>query len=343
MSEMNEYSALHNGALLFDRSDRTRMRISGPKAAELLTGMVTNDVSALVAGEGQYAAALTPKGKIAADLRISALEESFLVDTSAAAAPGWKDMVRKYINPRIAPYHDVTSELSDLGLFGRSSRSILSHVMEVDDKDLAALPPYGNITRPFRDATVIIARVPEMDLDGFEIFVPTEVAGSLTPKFLGAGVSVGGGDTWEIARIESGRPQWGADMDDSTLPQEANFDELGAISYTKGCYIGQETVARVHFRGHVNRFLRKLRFVTRPAPPTGAELLDETGKVIGDIRSVALSPRYGGVALGMVRRAILPGTTLQARWPEGECAVQIEQNEKAPLAKCALPGGVGWS
>ncbi|HMI45384.1 MAG TPA: hypothetical protein VK491_04400 [Gemmatimonadaceae bacterium] len=325
---MNEYSALQNGALLFDRSDRNRVRISGPKAAELLTGMVTNDVSALVPGEGQYAAALTPKGKIVADLRIFALEDALLVDTSAAAAAGWKDMVRKYINPRVAPYHDVTSELSDLGVFGRASRSIVSRVMDVDDKDLTALPPYGSITRPFGDVTVIIARVPEMDLDGFEIFIPAEAADSLRQKFLAAGAAPGGRDTWEIARIESGRPQWGADMDDQTLPQEANFDELGAISYTKGCYIGQETVARVHFRGHVNRFLRRLRFVTRPAPPTGAELVDETGKVIGDIRSVALSPRYGGVALGMVRREVAPGTTLQARWSGGECSVQIEQNEK---------------
>ena len=143
-----------------------------------------------------------------------------------------------------------------------------------------------------------------------------------------AGVAQGTLETWEIARIESGRPQWGVDMDDSTLPQEANFDELGAISYTKGCYIGQETVARVHFRGHVNRFLRRLRFVTRPAPPKGAELVDETGKVIGEIRSAALSPRFGGVALGMVRSEVVAGTTLQARWPGGECSVQVEQNEK---------------
>ena len=328
MSEMNEYSALHNGALFFDRSDRARMRISGPKAAELLTGMVTNDVLALTTGEGQYAAALTPKGKIVADLRIFSLEDAFLVDTSAAAAPGWKDMVRKYVNPRLAPYHDVTSELVDFGVFGRSARSIVSRVMDADDRDLAPLPPYGNVARPFGTATAIIARVPEMDLEGFEIFIPKEAADTLRAKLLAAGASAGGNDTWEIARIESGRPQWGADMDDSTLPQEANFDELGAISYTKGCYIGQETVARVHFRGHVNRSLRRLRFVTRPAPPKGAELVDETGKVIGDLRSVALSPRYGGVALGMVRREVPSGTTLQARWSGGECGVQIEQNEK---------------
>ncbi len=328
MSEMNEYSALHNGALFFDRSDRTRLRISGPKAAELVTGMVTNDVSSLVAGEGQYAAALTPKGKIVADLRIFALGDALLIDTSAAAASGWKEMVRKYINPRVAPYHDVTSELSDIGVFGRSSRSIAARATGIDDRELSALAPYSHITAPFGESTITVARVPEMDLDGFEIFVPSESVGTLKNKLHSVGVLPGSADTWEIARVESGRPQWGADMDDSTLPQEANFDELGAISYTKGCYIGQETVARVHFRGHVNRFLRKLRFVTRPAPPTGAELVDEAGKVIGDIRSVALSPRFGGVALGMVRREILPGTTLQARWSGGECSVQIEQNEK---------------
>jgi folate-binding protein YgfZ len=328
MSEMNEYSALHNGALFFDRSDRMRLRISGQKAAELVTGMVTNDVSALVPGEGQYAAALTAKGKIVADLRIFALEDALLIDTSGAAAAGWKEMVRKYVNPRLAPYHDVTSELSDFGVFGRSARSVVARVLDVDDKDLTALAPYSHISRPFGDATAIIARVPEMDLEGFEIFIPSESVGLLKTRLQAAGIAAGTRDTWEIARIESGRPQWGTDMDDSTLPQEANLDELGAISYTKGCYIGQETVARVHFRGHVNRFLRRIRFVTRPAPPKGAELVDETGKVIGDIRSSALSPRFGGVALGMVRREVPPGTTLQARWDGGECSVQIEQNEK---------------
>ncbi|HEY4733725.1 MAG TPA: glycine cleavage T C-terminal barrel domain-containing protein [Gemmatimonadaceae bacterium] len=328
MSELNGYSALHNSALYFDRSDRMRIRISGPKAAELVTGMVTNDVSSLEPGEGQYAAALTAKGKIVADLRIFALEEGLLVDTSAAAALGWKEMVRKYINPRIAPYHDVTSELSDIGVFGRASRAAVSRTLDVDDKDLVGLPPYGHIQRPFGDATVVIARVPEIELDGFEIFVPAGVADPLKEKLEAVGVARGTNEVWDIARIESGRPQWGVDMDDTTLPQEVNFDELGAISYTKGCYIGQETVARVHFRGHVNRFLRKVRFVTRPAPPKGAELIDETGKVIGEVRSAALSPRFGGVALAMVRREIAPGTTLQARWADGECSVQIEQNEK---------------
>ena len=328
MSEMSEYSALNNGALFFDRSDRMRMRISGEKAAALVTGMVTNDVSGLVPGEGQYAAALTPKGKIVADIRIFALEGALLIDTSSAAAPGWKEMVRKYINPRVAPYHDVTLEMGDIGVYGGSARAMTSRVTGIDERDLAALPSYGHLAANFGDVRITVARVPELDFDGFEIFVPAMAAADLRGKLSSEGVRSGTFDTWEIARIESGRPQWGVDMDETTLPQEANFDELGAISYTKGCYIGQETVARIHFRGHVNRFLRRLRFVTRPAPPRGAELLDESAKPIGDVRSVALSPRYGGVGLGMVRREIPPGTTLQAKWEGGECSVQIEQNEK---------------
>src|SRR5687768_15968676 len=129
MSENEEIYALNNGALFLDRSDRKRLRISRVKAPERIAGLDTNDVLSLVPGVGQYAAALTPKGKIVAYLRIFALEDSFLVDTSAAAAPGWKDMVRKYINPRLAPYHDVTSEMSDIGVFGRSARSIVSTLM----------------------------------------------------------------------------------------------------------------------------------------------------------------------------------------------------------------------
>jgi len=325
MSELSEYSALHNGALVFDRSDRFRIRISGGKAAELVTGMVTNDVGSLQAGEGQYAAALSAKGKIVADLRIFAMGDSLLIDTSPEAAENWRAMVRKYINPRAAPYHDLSAEVSNLGLFGPSARKILVQ-FGLDEK--AAAAPYAHVPVTIGVTEVTVARVPEMDLDGYDLFVPVAAMPLVRETLHAAGALAGSAETWEIARIESGRPRWGVDMDENTLPQEANFDELGAISYTKGCYIGQETVARIHFRGHVNRLLRRLRFVARPSPPRGTELLNDEGKSVGDVRSVALSPRFGGVAIGMVRREVAAGTTLRAKWPDGECAVQVEQNEK---------------
>jgi folate-binding protein YgfZ len=119
---------------------------------------------------------------------------------------------------------------------------------------------------------------------------------------------------WEIARVEAGRPEWGIDIDDTTIAQEARLDELGAISYTKGCYTGQEVVARVHFRGHVNRGLRGIRASGTTAPPTRATLFDATNKAVGDVRSSVTSPRLGGIALSMIRREVETGAQLMARW-----------------------------
>jgi folate-binding protein YgfZ len=328
MSEASEYSALRSGALLIDRSDRVRIRFGGQRAAEIVTGLVTNDVLALTPGHGQYAAALTPKGKIAADVRIFADEDGLLTDTSLRAASGWRDVVRKYVNPRIAPYRDVTAETRDIGVFGAKAGKFVAAATGIDESALAALGPYAHVQVQVEGGRAMIVRVSEIDSDGYEIIAPVAAEAGLRSKLLSAGAIPGSPNTWDIARIEAGRPEWGIDMNDSTIPQEANFDSLDAISYTKGCYTGQETVARVHFRGHVNRFLRRLHFVSASVPPTNAELIDDAGNVVGDVRSVALSPRQGGVAIAMVRREVPPGTTLHARWDGGECTVQIAAHEK---------------
>lgn len=328
MTDASEYSAMRSGALLIDRSDRVRIRFGGAKAAELVTGLVTNDVLSLTPGHGQYAGALTPKGKIAADLRIFADDEGLITDTSARAGSNWREIVTKYINPRIAPYRDVSAETRDLGVFGPKSRRLVASVAGVDEDTLAALPAYGHIRAGDADARLMVVRVTEVDVEGYEIFAPSAAEPRLRERLLSGGAIPGGARAWDIARIEAGRPEWGIDMNDATIPQEANFDALGAISYTKGCYTGQETVARLHFRGHVNRFLRRLHFVSAAVPPTNAELLDDSGNVVGDVRSVAMSPRQGGVALAMVRREVAPGTTLNARWDGGECTMQIAAQEK---------------
>ena len=328
MSDASEYAALRSGALLIDRSDRVRIRFGGQQASELLTGLVTNDVLALTPGHGQYAGALTPKGKVAADIRIFADADGLLTDTSARASTGWRDIVTKYVNPRIAPYRDVSAETRDIGVFGPKASRAVANATGADENVLAALPPYSHVYADFAGSRAMIIRVAEIDVDGYEIIIPIAAEKPLREKLLAAGVIPGSAKTWDIARIEAGRPEWGIDMNDATIPQEANFDALGAISYTKGCYTGQETVARVHFRGHVNRFLRRLHFVSAAIPPTNAELVDDAGNVVGDVRSVAMSPRHGGVALAMVRREVAPGTTLHARWDGGDCTVQIAAQEK---------------
>lgn len=318
-----EYGALRRGAMLVDRSERGRLRMSGPKAAEMLTGMVTNDVAALAPGQGQYAAALTPKGKILADLRIFAEEGSFLVDAPARAAEGWLAAVRKFVNPRLVPYRDEREALRDIGLFGLTAHHVVSALTGIGSSALGALEPYHHTAAEVDGTRVLVARVPDLALEGFELFVPAEAFPLVWQRALAAGATPGGLAAFDIARVEAGRPEWGVDIDDTTIPQEANFDELGAISYTKGCYIGQETVARVHFRGHVNRHLRGLRYVSPEPVPFHASLFDGEGKPLGDVRSAVLSPRLGGVALGMVRREVELGTQLVARWEGGERRVDV--------------------
>ena len=369
-----EHAALRSGALLVDRSFRGRMRLSGPRAAEILTGLVTNDVMSLPAGHGQYAAALTAKGKIVADLRVFAMAApdapaadgapvaSLLVDAPPRAAAGWADMVRKFVNPRLAAYRDESEALCDFGIFGAQARHAVDRALGVGATALGALPLYGHVTADVDGTPVMIARVPDLEVEGFELFVPAAAAAALWRRLADAGgVTPGGLLAWEVARVEAGRPEWGIDIDENTIPQEANFDELHAISYTKGCYVGQETVARVHFRGHVNRHLRGLRFevpaaadavVGAPAPaarpedtelpPQRAQLFDDAGKPVGDVRTAALSPRFGPIALAMVRRELAVGDSVAVRWggdasPDGTKPVGIVRELRAVVSP--LPFG----
>jgi folate-binding protein YgfZ len=325
-----EYDALRSTAIVVDRSHRGRLRFIGEKAGEALTGLVTNDVLAMTPGQGQYGAALTSKGRIVADVRVYALPGSFLVDTSARAWPGWFAMVKKYVNPRVSGYRDESHATRDIGVFGPDAQRIVAAASGIDQTTLAELAPYAHVTTTREGASVTVARAVDLGGDGFDLFVPFEIFDHVWQDAIAAGATPAGLGAWEIARVEAGRPEWGIDIDDSTIPQEANFDELDAISYTKGCYIGQEVVARVHFRGHVNRHLRGLRTASAEAPPTGAQLIDDSGNHVGEVRSSVASPRLGGIAIGMVRREIDPGTSLNAKWESGEQRVDVAMLPFAP-------------
>ncbi len=321
-----EYAALRGGAALVDRSARMRMLFGGAQATETLAGLVTNDVGALHAGAGQYAAALTAKGKVISDVRIFARGDDLLLDTPASAGPGFTAMIRKYVNPRLARSADVSAVLRTIGVFGPRSHGVLASVLGTEGAPapavaaLRGLANYHHIGFDFSGARVVIARVPDFGGDGFDCFVPVEAAALLWQRLEKVRATPVGRDATEVARVEAGRPLWGIDMDDSTLAQEANFDELEGISYTKGCYTGQETVARVHFRGHVNR---SLRGVQSAVPiPTGAELFAGE-KSVGTMKSSVVSPRIGPIGLAMLRREVVAGAELTARWEGGEGVVRV--------------------
>jgi tRNA-modifying protein YgfZ len=318
-----EYDALRAGAIAVDRSHRGRLRVFGEKSGEALTGLVTSDVLGLQPGQGQYSAALSAKGRIIADVRVFAGLASYLVDAPTRAWPNFYAMVKKYVNPRLSGYRDDSHAIRDIGVFGAHARRIVSSISGVSADALVALPMFSHVTGDVDGTAVMIARVPDAGVEGYELFVPFEIFDRVWAAAVAHGATPAGLGAWEIARVEAGRPEWGIDIDDSTIPQEANFDELDALSYTKGCYIGQEVVARVHFRGHVNRHLRGLRSTRAEAPPTGAQLFDEAGTHVGDVRSSVVSPRLGGIGLAMVRREIAVGAVLSAKLEDGEQRVDV--------------------
>ena len=139
----SEYAALHRSAILVDRSHRTRMTFEGDQRAETLTGLVTNDIGALTVGSGLYAAVLTPRGKIIADVRVFARESELLIDVPVRAAAGWVAMVRKFVNPRTTRYADHSESVADLGVFGVRARSIVGAAVGVSGEMLAALAGIG--------------------------------------------------------------------------------------------------------------------------------------------------------------------------------------------------------
>jgi folate-binding protein YgfZ len=320
-----EYETMFTRAAVFDRSHRGRLRVQGPRAAEMVTGLVTNDVGALLPGQGCYAAALTAKGKIVADLRVFVQEDGILVDAPPRAWAGWAGMVKKFVNPRLAPHVDESAALRDLGIFGATARHVVSELTGVQSPALTALAPYAHVSVQVDGVPITVAKVPELELEGFELLVPADAFTTLWTRAVAAGAKPAGLEAWDIARVEAGRPEWGIDIDDNTIPQEANFDDLHAISYTKGCYVGQETVARVHFRGHVHRHLRGVRASGLEPLQSGATLHGADGAQVGDVRSTVRSPRLGAIALAMIRREVEPGASLVARWTEREDAPPIER------------------
>jgi folate-binding protein YgfZ len=323
-----EYAALRGGAGLVDRSARLRMLVGGAQAVETLTGLVTNDVGALRPGAGQYASALTAKGKVIADIRIFARTDDLLLDTSANAGPGFSAMIRKYVNPRLARYADVSAILRTVGVFGPRAHAVLASALgaagatEIATGALRGLSDYHHLGFDLAGASLFVARVPDLGGEGFDCFVPVEIAELLWTRLLDAGATPVGRDATEIARVEAGRPLWGTDMDEGTLAQEANFDALDGISYTKGCYTGQETVARVHFRGHVNRHLRGVESAV--TIPGGAELFDGE-KSVGEMKSSVVSPRLGPIGLAMLRREVATGAEVNARWDGGEGLARVRE------------------
>jgi len=326
------YAALETGAVWWE-SHGHWSTFHGDKAADALNGLITNDVSVLLPGEGLHAAALTARGKMIADLFVIRLDaQTFTMTVLRSAAPEWLAMARKYVNPRLCRIVDDSERYRTWMVYGaRAAEAIVAlgggdataeNLSEGMVSALAEWPTWHHGPWNLGRVTVRLIRAPLMGSRPGFVLMAEAADGDLVQQRIDASqILRGTRAVWDIARVEAGRPAMGVDMDENTIPQEANLDTLGAISFTKGCYTGQETVARIHFRGHVNRHLRGL---TASAPlPRGADVLDETGKVVGDVRSTVISPRFGPIALAMLRREVVIGAAVSVATEGGPIAAAV--------------------
>ena len=283
MIATDAYELATREVALIDRSERAKMLLAGAGAPEFLQGQVTNDVEALAPGEGCYAAFLNPKGKLRADVRVLALDEGLWLD-----AEGYAKQVVDWVIDSFSVGLEVRRE--DL----TESRAILSLVGPAAREWLDEAPPEREHAHVAGEHGLYVAT----DL-GVDVICedPDSVRAAL-------GVEEVPFEVAEVLRVESGRPRMGLDMDNATIPQEAGLNDR-AVSFSKGCYVGQETVARLHYRGKPNRHLRGLE-LTEPAE-RGDQLVIAGGKQVGTVGSACVSPALGPIALALVRREAAPG------------------------------------
>jgi folate-binding protein YgfZ len=289
-----QYRQLREECGLLDRSARGKLVVSGPDAVEYLQGQLTNDVEALSPGEGQYAALLDRKGHMQGDLRVlRPAEEELRLDTEAAALPAVRRHLETYKIGREVEVLDVTEELALLSLIGPRSAEI------------AALPPLPE--HSCEEASLAgIDCLAAGTRNGLDLFVATADAHRLHVVLRDAGAVEVGEEAVEILRVEAGVPRFGAEMGAETMPAEAGIVEQ-TVSFTKGCYIGQETVARLHYKGRPNRLLRGLRL----EEPVEAEAPLHLGdKEVGRVGTACVSPALGPIGLAIVRREAEPGAEL---------------------------------
>lgn len=289
---------------LLDRSERGKLALTGADRKAFLNGQVTNDVEALASGQGCYAAFLTPKGKMLGDLRILDTPDELLLDCERVALQSLFDLVRRFSIGHDVQLHKRTLESGLLSLLGNDARAVAG-ADELPDTEHAHLT--GEIAgRPVR----LIATDA-----GVDVLCAAEDTDAIAAVLREAGAEPIDEAQAEVLRVEHGRPRYGVDLDDSVIPQEAGLNDR-AVSFTKGCYVGQETVARLFYRGKPNRHLRGIRLAA-PAEPGTALML--AGKEVGRVGSAVVSPRLGPVALALVRREAPPGTTLD----DGSAVVEL--------------------
>ncbi len=315
------YEAARRRVAFLDRSHRGRIVVSGSERASYLQGLLTNDIVALKAGHGCYSAYLTAQGRMITDLYVFELGDVMLLTTSGAVKDGVMARLDQFIFSEDVQLGDVSETFAQIAVVGPGAAAcVASLVSGVSEERLRGMSEHDNARGAWTEGAAIVVRVMDTGESGFDLLVERDRASALKTSLAAAGAVELDTASAEMLRIESGVPLFGRDMDEDTIPLEAGI-ESRAISFTKGCYVGQEVIIRVLHRGH-GRVVRKLVGMTLGGerPPAPGSIVRGGDRDIGRITSAALSPALKcPIALGYVHRDFLePGTKVTVGDEPGE-------------------------
>ena len=304
-NESEEYKAARHSAAIADLSYRGKLRLSGKEHLRFLQGMLSNDVVKLEPGKGVYATLLTVKGRVVSDMSVYKSEDSVYLDLEPGMSVSVAELLKKYRLSYKAEIEDLTDSTGMVFVAGPAAGGLVSAAFDVS---LDNIGEFDHVRAPFGDASVTIVKHDRTGGDGFDVIVDNALLKSLW-EFLTSGDNLKpvGRSALETLRIEAGIPRYGIDVDDTTIPIEAGL--WSALNFEKGCYVGQEVVARIKWRGHVNRHLMGLIMDNDKLPSRDDEVFSGEKK-IGRVTSGVYSPLLKKpVALAYIRREFIePGT-----------------------------------
>ena len=315
MAPHEDYRHIREDAAIGAIAPRHQIAVAGPDRATYLQGLLTNDIPALSAGTGCYAAWLTPQGRMLTDMHVLESGELILLDVPAETADATRERLEQFIFTENVQVELLAGKLTGVWIHGPKAPAVVEGVMGMSG--LAGWRDYQH--------TQSVARIDQLGVPGFGLYLEPSRERDLIAALIQAGAREVSHEAIEAARIEAGYPVFGIDMTDDTIPLEAGIEER-ALSMSKGCYVGQEVIIRVLHRGHgrVARKLVTLR-IDGAVPQRGARLF-AADRDVGFVTSAAVSPRLGTIAMGYVHRDFLtPGTTLDLATDSGRVPATVTE------------------
>ena len=298
MSLSDDYRAIHDSAALGALQPRRQIAVAGSDRATYLQGLLTNDITALQAGSGCYAAWLTPQGRLLTDLHVLESGDLILLDVPEAQHVATLEQLDRFLFSEDVQLASLSDDLAGVWIHGPEAAAVIERVVGVSG--LGGWRDYQLTRSAFGEVPVVVARIDQLGVPGFCVYIVPASRASLEAALETAGAIRVSHDALEAARIEAGYPLFGTDMTSDTIPLEAGLENR-AISTTKGCYVGQEVIIRVLHRGH-GRVAKKLVGLRATDAVSPGDRIVASGKDVGVVTSATLSPARGPVALGYVHR-----------------------------------------